>query len=142
MTVSKRRATAVPILENFVISTKFQEMYLYYGQCHRWTVLLLKSGVYSIKFISEKVREFQISSYVVYERPFFRLFCQTMDPYEGFENITCNVFFGKVNKIDEKASKKVLLHQNILSLIWKWRIMSFTERGQNLFLWWKDLKKF
>jgi len=35
-----------------------------------------------------------------------RLFCQTMDPYEGFENITCNVFFGKVNKVDEKASKK------------------------------------
>ena len=37
-----------------------------------------------------------------------RLFCQNMDPYESFESVTCNVFFGKVNLQDNKASKKVI----------------------------------
>jgi len=36
----------------------------------------------------------------------FRLFCQTMDPYERFESLTCQVFFGRVNILDDKASKK------------------------------------
>ena len=52
-----------------------------------------------------------------------RLSCQTMDPYERFESLTCHVFFGKVIKIDDKASKKVM----IVELIQTFNLISFTN---------------
>ena len=46
-----------------------------------------------------------------------RLFCQTMDPYERFESLTCQVFFGRVNILDDKASKKVIF---LKTFDWQW----------------------
>ena len=66
---SKTFGFLIPILENFVISTKFQEVYIYFGQLSLMNRFAFKIMGLQYKVYIRKVRKFQISSYVVYERP-------------------------------------------------------------------------
>ena len=61
-----------------------------------------------------------------------RLFCQTMDPYERFESLTCQVFFGRVNILDDKASKKVIF---LKTFDWQWLCYTLKNTDDTDLIW-------